>query len=119
MSFIIKGGCDLFRKQIINVSLKRTNKWTRGLLLVPKNTYVVTLVPRNENNIEMVKYNDIYALLLNNSIIYENNKLFSYKIDLQVETEPDLTDKHLYNFMEYNYVDFKDMKKFNTLRTLN
>jgi hypothetical protein len=81
--------------------------------------YVVTLLPRNENHIEIVKYNDVYALLLNNAIMYENNKLFSYKIDLQCEQEPDLTDKQLYNFMEYNNVDIKDIKTFNILRSIN
>lgn len=119
MSFIIKGGYDVFRKQILNVSLKPTDKWTQGLLFVKHNRFVYNLVPRYDNKLEMVKYNDIHALLLNNTIIYENKKLFTYKLDLQSEVVPDLNDPNLYDFLDYKYLNYNELKWLNTRRTLN
>jgi hypothetical protein len=115
---MIKGGYDAFRKQVLNISLKRTNKWTTGTLLVKKDILVYNLVPRYDNEIELVKYNDIHALLLNNTIIYEDKKLFTYKVnfsgvDLQVN------DPNLYDFVDCKYVDYYAMKHFAHWRTLN
>jgi hypothetical protein len=119
MSFLVKGGYDIIRKQVVNISLKRTTKWTRGLLFVGSNKYLSSLNPTNENILELVRHDNMHALVLNNAIIYEDNKLFAYKIDLQCEIEPDLTDKNLYNFMDYNYANIKDLRYYNTIRTLN
>ena len=111
MSFLVKGGYDAIRKQVVNISLRRTDKWARGLIFVRTNRYIGSLDPVNENNIELVKFDDIHALLLNNAIIYEDKKLFGYKLELQCETEPDLNDKKLYDFLDYNYLTYNEMKK--------
>ena len=119
MSFLIKGGYDAFRKQVVNISLRRTDKWINGLLMVQKNMYVGSLLPVNENHIEIVKYGDTNVLLLNDNIVYENKKLFSYKLELQPREVPDLNDPKLYDFLEYHYVDFYAMKHFGMGRGLN
>ena len=111
MSFLIKGGYDAMRKQVVNISLRRTDKWARGLIFVRANRYVGSLDPVNENKIELVKFDDIHALLLNNAIIYEDKKLFTYKLELQCETEPDLNDNKLYDFLDYKYFSYDEMKK--------
>jgi hypothetical protein len=119
MSFIIKGGYDAIRKQVLNISLKRTNKWTTGTLLVKKDILVYNLVPRYDNEIELVKYNDVHALLLNNTIIYEDKKLFSYKLNLQGFNELLVYDSNPHDYLEYKYVDYYAMKHFAQWRTLN
>jgi hypothetical protein len=119
MSFIIKGGYDAIRKQALNISLKRTHKWIRGIVFVKKNMCVGCLTSLNENVLEIVKYDDTHALLLNNAIIYEDKKLFTYKLDLQCEGEPVLNDKYFYDFIEYKYVDYTSIKQWETLRSLN
>lgn len=122
MSFLIKGGYDVFRQQILNIALKRTNIWTQGLITVKTNKFVCGLVPLNENKLEIVKYNNRHALLLNNSIIYEDNKLFTYDIDLQVGSDlfegvpVDLNNKEFYNFIDYHYVDYPELKRLHNIR---
>ena len=118
MSFIIKGGYDAFRKQVLNISLKRTDKWTTGTLLVKKNILVYNLVPRYDNEIELVKYNDVHALLLNNTIIYEDKKLFTYKLNFSGEGLQ-VNDQNLYDFLDCKYVDYYALKHFAQWRTLN
>ena len=111
MSFLVKGGYDAIRNQVINISLRRSEKWTRGLIFIGNNQYVGSLNPVNENNIEMVKFDDKHALLLNNGIIYENKKLFAYKLDIQSETEPDLNDPNIYDFLKYKNINYKEMRE--------
>jgi hypothetical protein len=120
MSLLIRGGYDVFRKQILNISLKRTNVWTQGLIMVRKNIFVSSLAPLNENKIELVKYDNRHALLLNNAIIYEDQKLFSYKVDLQVGSEMNervLIDLDLttLNFIEYQYLDYEKLKRVDSI----
>ena len=62
MSFVIKGGYDAIRKQVMNISLKRAEKWTSGIVMIKKNIFLYNLVPRYDNNIEIVKYNDIHSI---------------------------------------------------------
>ena len=121
MSFLIKAGYDAIRKQVLNVSLKPNTLWHTGMVLVNKNMVVCTLNPRNENTLEVVNYNDTATLLLNNAIIYENNKLFTYKIDLAVTDNESLylDDRSLENLIEYDYINFSDIKKHSTHRSLN
>jgi hypothetical protein len=120
MTFLIKGGYDIFRKQVLNISLKRTNIWTQGIVTVRQNKYVCGIIPLNENKLEIVKYDNRHALLLNNSIIYEDRKLFTYKIDLQVGSDLndrvviDIKDPSLSNFIDFQYLDYADLKQFNT-----
>jgi hypothetical protein len=116
MSFVIKGGYDAIRKQVMNISLKRAEKWTSGIVMIKKNIFLYNLVPRYDNNIEIVKYNDIHALLLNNAIIYEDKKLFTYKL---VFKGLDTTDPNCYDFLDCKYVDYSALKHFSTWRTLN
>ena len=116
MSFVVKGGYDAIRKQVMNISLKRTEKWTSGSLFVKKNILVYNLVPRYDNKIEVVKYNNNHALLLNNTIIYEDKKLFTYKLDLK---GLDTTDPNCFDFLDCKYMDYYALKHFANWRTLN
>lgn len=119
MSFTMKCGYDLFRKQVLNISLKRSEKWTNGLVMIKHNMVVSNLLPRNENKLEIVKYNDTHTLLLNNAIIYEDNQIFSYKIDLEWVGDLDLNDPKIYDFIDCNYVECYALKRYDTQRTLN
>jgi hypothetical protein len=121
MSYIIRGGYDILRKQVLNISLKPTNKykWCRGIVSVKENKYVSHLPPLNENNFEIVKYNNMHALLLNNAIIYEDEKLFSYKIELQGFREIVSNDPKHYAFVECNYVESYALKHLSWWRELN
>ena len=122
MSFLIKGGYDVFRKQVLNISLKRTDVWTHGHIMVRQHKYVGEISPQKENTIELVRYDDMHALLLNNAIIYEDKKLFTYKLDLFCKTQPvnvntlnmcDMTD-YIKNYVDYNYVTYNEMKHIDT-----
>jgi len=119
MSFIIKGGYDMLRKQVVNVSLRQTDKWSQGLDTVKKNMFVYNLVPRYDNTIELVKYHDVHALLLNNTIIYENKKLFNYNIELQGFKESLVYDSTPHDYLDFNYVDIYALKHFGRWRELN
>jgi hypothetical protein len=88
--------------------------------MVRKNIFVSSLAPLNENKIELVKYDNRHALLLNNAIIYEDQKLFSYKVDLQVGSEMNervLIDLDLttLNFIEYQYLDYEKLKRVDSI----
>ena len=117
MSFIIRAGYDIYRKQVLNISLKHSDKWSQGLVTVKHNLFVSQIIPLNENKLEMVKYNDNHALLLNDNIIYEDKKLFSYKIELQ--GFGNINDPNFYDFLECKYVDSYAMKHFCGWPTLN
>jgi hypothetical protein len=119
MSFIIRGGYDIFLKQVLNVSLKHSNKWSQGMVMVRPNKFVSTLTPLNENKLEMVKYNENHALLLNNAIIYEDKNLFSYKIELQGFREIDVYEPNIYDFLECHYVECYAMKHVGRWREVN
>jgi hypothetical protein len=122
MSFLIKGGYDVFRKQILNVSLKRADVWTHGHIMVRQHKYVGELSSQNENIIELVRYDDMHALVLNNAIIYEDKKLFTYKLDLFYKTPPvnvntwnmcDMSD-YIKNYVDYSYITYNEMKQVDT-----
>ncbi len=119
MSFILRGGYDSIRKQVLNISLKRTDKWLQGLVMVSPNMFVSTIIPYNENKIEIVRCNNTHALLLNENIIYENEKLFTYKIELDGFRELDINDRNLYDFLDCKYVECYALKHIGHFRTLN
>jgi hypothetical protein len=84
MSLLIKCGYYAISKHVLNLTLKPTNIWHNGIILTNKNKVISTLDSENENKLKMIKYNDMAVLLLNNSVIYENKKLFSYNLDLSL-----------------------------------
>ena len=120
MSILIKGGYDAIRKQVVNVSLKRTNSWVQGMILGKHNKFICALNPRNDHTFEFVKYNNVHALLMNNTIVYEDPKFFWYKIDLKLDTElTDIRDPKFYSFINYTTLTYPDIKSYNNFRTLN
>jgi hypothetical protein len=74
-----------------------------------------------DNKIELIKYNNTkHALVLNNTIIYENERLFIYDIDLQILVrENDYREANIYNSFVYEMVDYKDMRQYSPRRTDN
>ena len=124
MSYLIKGGYDALRKQIVNISLRHTHKWTEGRILT-NNIYICKLSSRYDNRIVMVKNNEKHALLLNNMIIYETANVFEYDIDLTcclsdykrgTASIDNLVDM---NLIDYNYVNYNEITNLNAQRTLN
>ena len=104
MTFLIKGGYDILRRHIVNISLRPSNVWMNGLLMLENNRYMNNLYPDSEYKIELVKYNNMNVLLLNNNIIYEDQKIIQYKIELNTIDTIDINDPKLYDFIKYNYV---------------
>ena len=84
MSVFIIGGYYPVSKQILNITLNPTKIWKNCIILTNTNKIISTLTPHNENKLELVNYTDTSVLLLNNSIIYENKKLFNYTLDLSL-----------------------------------
>jgi hypothetical protein len=120
MSYLIKGGYDIFRKQITNISLKRTDRWVQGTVLGRQNKFICTLNPQNDNIFEIVKYNNMHVLLMNNAIVYENEKLFYYNIDLRANTDlVNISDNNMYSFIDYNRVNYENIKNIQAQRHLN
>jgi hypothetical protein len=87
MSVLLRCGYFAISKQLLNITLKPTILWHNGIILTNQNKVISTLNPQNENKLVLVQYNTTAVLLLNNSIIYENKKLFNYKIDLSLTND--------------------------------
>jgi hypothetical protein len=119
MSFILKGGYDAFGRNIINVSLRKTTIWNRGAVRV--NGAEFNIDSSRDNLIEMVKYDDIHTLLVNNAIIYDNRKMFVYDIDLKYNLEQphDFSKKNIYNYINYNIINYNEIQNIFAQRTLN
>jgi len=119
MSFVLKAGYDSVYKHIVNVSLKKTTIWNRGSVMV--NGVNINIDSNKDNRIEMIKYNDMNTLMLNNAIIYENRRLFNYDIDLQYnfQGQNNFSKKNLYNYIDFNIVNYKTMENIISQRTLN
>ena len=112
MSIIISGGYNVFRKQILNVVLKRNEVWSNGIIFGPKKIVISQIKPWDEHHLQIVKYSDDSGIMLlhNSAIIYEHNKLFKYKIDLFCPTKPEWTDENLSTFIDLKYVSYSDLK---------
>jgi len=109
----IRGGYYAVKKQILNIKLKPTNLWHEGLILTNNNMVITRLNPRKEHNIELVNYKNTALLLLNNSIIYENDKLFNYNIDLYFTDDDFIFNKNRFDkCISYQYIDLTDIHTF-------
>jgi hypothetical protein len=106
MSIFIKGGYFAMSKQLLNITLHPTKMWHNGIILTQKNKVLSTLNPKIENKLELVTYKDTALLLLNNSIIYENKKLFNYNLDLSLLANSDfIFNKDYFNTcIDYHYI---------------
>ncbi len=111
---LIKGGYYAFSKKLLNVTLKPTNVWHTGLILTNKNLFITRLNPARENKLELIQHKDMAVLLLNNGIIYEDKKLFTYNIDLALTDETDETDNNFLTLkdrvardVEYKFISCK------------
>ena len=118
MSFILKGGYDAFCRNIINLSLKETNLWNRGAVMV--DGVKCNIDSSRNNQIEIIKYDDMNTLMVNNAIIYENRKLFTYDVDLKMNIHcNDFSKNNLYKYIDFNAVRYKDVKHIFSTRSLN
>ena len=97
MSVFIKSGYCAFSKQILNITLKPTTVWHNGLILTNHHQVLSTLNPANENKLKLVNYRDSNVLLLNNSIIYQDNKLFNYTLNLSLTDDEFTFNKERFN----------------------
>ena len=91
-SFFIKAGYDGWRKQIVNINLLKNNFWKEGLVTIHSNNgnklrfnNSMNLNPGVNNTLEIIEYNNNYALMFNNMIVYDSPKLFTYDINLLFE----------------------------------
>ena len=72
------------------------------------------------NQIEIIKYDDMNTLMVNNAIIYENRKLFTYDVDLKMNIHSnDFSKNNLYKYIDFNAVRYKDVKHIFSTRSLN
>ncbi len=113
MSFFIKAGYDATLKQIKNVSLLKSNSWQKGLVRLNDRGNICQINSANENKLEIIRYNDKHALLLNSMIIYENENLFSYDINLSYQNNID------HNSIHFTYFKYNDLTIINPIRQLN
>lgn len=119
-SFFIKAGYDGWRKQILNVSLEKTQIWESGSIFLSNNYHFWKIRSDVKNQVEIIKNNNNYALVLNNMIVYENPKIFDYDIKLLYTNKvTDFSSKNLYDYLDYNFVNAKDIYTINNLRQLN
>ena len=59
------------------------------------------------NKLELVNYKDSTVLLLNNSIVYDNKKLFYYKLNLSLTNDDFIFNKERFNNC-INYIYIKN-----------
>jgi len=121
MSFGFKGGYDSMYRHIVNVSLRRTNIWKNGRVSI--NGIKYNIVSDRENRLEVIKYDDMNSLLLNNAIIYQNRIPFMYDLDLDYNIDNNnvhnFSNKNIYNFVDFNIVNYNTMDAISSQRTLN
>ena len=119
-SFLIKGGYDAFRKQIVNISLKKTNNWKQGVVIV-NNKELYRLQSNKTNYLELIKINNLYTLTTNGGFIYENTYPFIYDIELTYNKEVnDYSKNNFYNCYNNNIIKYSDIPIIsNNFRQLN
>ena len=108
----IRGGYYAFSKQLLNITLKPTTVWHNGLLLTKHNKVISTLNPSKENKLELVelvklgRHGSTAALLLNNDVIYEDEKLFTYNLELVLALSDDdfLLKERFASCVEYKFI---------------
>jgi len=110
MSFALKGGYNAFYRKIINVSLKKTTVWNRGAVII--NGVRCNIDSARDNEIEIIKYNDMNTLLVNDAIIYENQRLFTYDINLNYnfQYKTDFSKKNIYSYIDFKAVNYNDLE---------
>lgn len=123
MSFTIKGGFDIFRNQIVNIVLQKNNIWNFGMIMYNKKK-IFNINSNQENKIELIKYNTKHALVINDMIIYENEKLFMYDINLHINDNDNENinvnvNENIYKKIIYNVINYNDFRDFNLMRSLN
>jgi hypothetical protein len=117
--FIIRAGYDLQLKVIKNVFLMKTNTWQRGIIRVNGGGYISQINSENENKLEMIRYNNKHALLLNSMIIYENVGLFTYCINLSYKNNINNINNIYHRSIHFTYLNYNDMTTINPFRQLN
>jgi hypothetical protein len=117
--FIFRAGYDIKLKLIKNVFLMKTNTWQRGFISLNDGRNICQINSENENKVEMIRYNNKHALLLNSMIIYENAYLFTYCINLSYKNDiNDINDIDLRS-IDFTYLNYNDMTTINPIRQLN
>ena len=116
MSFTIKGGFDILRNQIVNIVLEKNNTWNFGMILYNKKK-IYNINSSRENKIELITYNTKHALVINDMIIYENENLFMYDINLHINDN--YNDNNIYKKIIYNVINYNNFSNFNLMRSLN
>ena len=117
--FIIRAGYDLQLKVIKNVFLMKTNTWQRGVIRLNSGRNICQINSENENKLEMIRYNNKHALLLNSMIIYENVYLFTYCINLSYKNDMNNINDIDHRSIHFTYLNYNDMSDINLIRQLN
>jgi len=125
MSFTIKGGFDILRNQIVNIVLQKHNIWNFGMIIYNKQK-LFNINSNQENKIELIKYNTKHALVINDMIIYENEKLFMYDIKLHLNVNvsnninvSNIKNENIYKTIIYEVKNYNYYHDFNIMRSLN
>lgn len=117
--FLIKGGYDIIRKQIVNISLHQSTAWAKGLLYGRQNKFCCHLNPAKVNEIELIKHNNMHILLLNNAIIFEHEKLFNYKIELNINDNFPTSPENNSTLYAHYFVNYCNITNTQSQRNLN
>jgi len=108
MSVFIRGGYYAFSNKLLNIRLKPTNVWHTGLVLTNKNKFISNLNPSRENKLELLWCKNTAVLLLNNSIIYEDKKLFTYQLNLALTPADIIWSKERFaSCIDYEWISCK------------
>ena len=101
--YSVRGGYDSLSKQVLNLIIKNG----QGHIILNQNKY--PLVPHRDNTLELVNYNGMYNLLLNEGIIFEHKSLFSYILELELDT----------GVITPHYISYKMLRSNDIMRYLN
>ena len=108
------------------MTLKKSNLWQQGLITTNhhKNP-ICKLNSYDENHLEIVKYHDMHALLINNMVVYEKKHLFTNDVELLLknkhitDTTLDKKNDNIYHYVTYYWVNYDTIKHINGQRYLN
>ena len=82
MSFLIKGGYDVFNRSVNNIFFRRTAIWKHVIIKTQNNLFLGKIDTEYDNILDMIKIENKHLLTLNNRIIYENTRPIIYNVNL-------------------------------------
>lgn len=105
MAFMIRGGFNVFRRHLVNISLEPNNYWICGGIYTPNKTLIGDINSARFNRIECEQNGSDYIMLLNKKVLLISKEPFVYDVALKFSGENDFSEKNIYSYIKFHYVE--------------